>query len=92
VVSVLHNSESNIFLIRKVRELNKTAPIIVTASSEDAGKKLYRSGATLVLVPDAVSRRLLSEILEANDPITIRNFGRVYHEELHKNFVYIREI
>ena len=56
------------------------------------GKKLYRAGATLVLMPEVMGRRVLTEILSTEDAATIRNIGRVYYEEMHKKFVFIREI
>jgi len=92
VVSVVHEVNKNLFIIKKVREHNKGASIIVSTSTEDAGKKLYRAGATLVLIPDVMGRRMLSEILAADDPTVIRNIGKAYFAELHKNFVFIREI
>jgi Kef-type K+ transport system membrane component KefB len=96
VVSVLHQHNSNLFLLKMIREINHThktrITTIMSASHEDWGKKLYRAGATLVLIPDVMGRRMLSEVLSSDDPATIRNVGRVYFEELHKNFVYIREI
>ena len=96
MVSVVHQHNSNALVIKKMHEINKQQGtrinIIVSASTEDWGKKLYRAGATLVLIPDVIGRRMLTEILSTDDPATVRNIGRVYHEELHKNFVYIREI
>jgi Trk K+ transport system NAD-binding subunit len=96
VISAIHQHNANLFLIKKFHEINHELKlrisIIVTASTEDWGKKLYRAGATLVLVPDLMGRRMLTEVLTADDPAVIRNVGKVYDEELHKNFVYIREI
>jgi Kef-type K+ transport system membrane component KefB len=95
VVSVVHELASNQFILKKVHEASKGGTrisTIMSASTEDVGKKLYRSGATLVLMPDVMGRRMLSEIVAAGDPATIRNIGKVYYEELHKNFVFIREI
>jgi Kef-type K+ transport system membrane component KefB len=96
VVSVVHQHNSNLFLLKMIRELAKSHKIkistIMTAATEDWGKKLYRAGATLVLIPDVMGRRMLSEVLASEDPVTIRNIGKVYFDELHKKFVYIREI
>jgi Kef-type K+ transport system membrane component KefB len=96
VVSVVHEMTSNLFILKTLHEISKKnekkISIIMSASTEEWGKKLYRAGATLVLMPDVMGRRMLSEILSADDPATIRNIGRVYYEELHKNFVFIREI
>jgi hypothetical protein len=92
VVSVVHELSSNLFLIKAVHERNRKTAIILSAPTEDEGRKLYRAGATLVLMPDVMGRRMLTEILTANDPAVIRNIGKAYFHELHKNFVFIREI
>lgn len=95
VVSVIHEANKNQFLIKKLRELQhdqKRIAIIVTAPTEEWGRKLYKQGATLVLIPDVMGRRMLSELLAMDDLTSIRNVGRVYYEELHKHFVFIREL
>lgn len=96
VVSAIHSMAGQQFIIRAMREINRhTKPdisIIVSATTEEQARKLYRSGATLVLLPEIMGRRMLSEVLIADDPATLRNVGKVYYEELHKNFVFIREI
>ena len=95
VVSVVHESKSNLFLLKSMHELSKKGhkiAVVVSAATEDNAKRLYRAGATMVLMPDVMGRRLLSEILNTDDPAMIRNIGRVYYDELHKNFVFIREI
>jgi Kef-type K+ transport system membrane component KefB len=92
LVSAIHEMNSNLFIIKTVRELNKNTALVMSAATEEWGKKLYRAGATLVLMSDVMSRKMLAEVLNMRDAATIRNLGRVYYEELHKNFVFIREI
>jgi len=97
VVSVVHQHTSNLVIIKKIQQISmeqkRKIQIIMSATTEEWGKKLYRSGATLVLMPDVISRKLLTEVLAAEDKgATIRAIGKLYFDELHKNFVYIREI
>jgi Kef-type K+ transport system membrane component KefB len=95
VVSVVHEPARNLFVIKKLREVQpdqKRLAVVVTAPTDDWGRKFYRAGATLVLIPDVMGRRMLSELLSSDDLTNIRNIGRVYYEELHKNFVFIREL
>ena len=92
VISVVHEPNNSLFVIKKIREISKQINIIVIATTEDWGKRMYRAGATLVLIPDVMGRRMLAEILSTNNPTTIKNIGRVYYEELHKNFVFTKEI
>jgi len=90
VVSVIDDANANLFLLKKIRQLNKDALTIIIASLEDQGKKLYRAGANLVLVPDLTGRRILSETLTGG-PQEVLTIGKLYFKELEKNFVYMRE-
>jgi hypothetical protein len=90
VLSVIDDVNTNIYFIRKVRELNVNTSIIATAHTEEQGKRLYKLGATWVLVPDVTSRRMLNELL--HDPKAVHEMGKVYYQELQKHFVYRREL
>jgi Kef-type K+ transport system membrane component KefB len=92
VVSVIEDLATNIYFARKTRELNKSVSIIAVAHTEDQGKKLYRAGVTLALVPDIARRRLLSELLDAPDAKAVHEAGKTYYAELQKHFVYRREL
>ncbi|HIH24262.1 TPA: hypothetical protein HA251_04480 [Candidatus Woesearchaeota archaeon] len=95
LVSVVHEPLRNQYIIKRARDIEhdpKKLAVIVTAPTEEWGRKHYRAGATLVLIPDVMGRRMLSELVALDDPASIRNVGRVYYEELHKNFVFIREL
>jgi Trk K+ transport system NAD-binding subunit len=87
-ISVADDASANMYFVRKIRELKKDANIIVIAPTEDVGKKLYKAGATLVLQPDVIGRRLLSDLLL--QPEKVRAVGREYYAELGKSFVYQR--
>jgi Kef-type K+ transport system membrane component KefB/Trk K+ transport system NAD-binding subunit len=98
VISTLHNRtetlagpDTNTYLIKKVREASKDAVIIVTAETEEWGRRLYTAGATLVLVPSVMGRKVLSHLLSGehfDDAITL---GKEYDHELRKPFVYLRK-
>jgi hypothetical protein len=90
VVSTIGDTSANVFLIRKMHHANKNALIIATAQIEDEGRRLYRAGASLVLVPDVTGKRLLAELLETGSA-NIHSIGKIYQEELGKHFVYLRE-
>jgi FlaA1/EpsC-like NDP-sugar epimerase len=88
VASVMGDFSANAFLIRKLRSVNKKAALIVTARTEDQGRKLYKQGATLVLVPDVTGRRILADALSGD--AHIHDVGQAYEQELNKSFVYFR--
>jgi Kef-type K+ transport system membrane component KefB/voltage-gated potassium channel Kch len=90
LICIADDLNANLYVIRKVRELSKKASLIVVAHTEDEGKRLYKAGATLVMVPEITSRRILSELIMK--PTMLRDVGAAYYTELHKNFVFIREI
>jgi Kef-type K+ transport system membrane component KefB len=96
IVSAVHELSSNLHLLKITHEAGKKhkrkLDVIVSTSSEDNARKLYRAGATVVLIPEIMGRKLLSETVVADDPAVIRNIGKVYYEEMHKNFVFMREI
>lgn len=91
VVSVVDAINTNTYFIRKIREINKKAHIVVIARTEEHGKRLYKVGATLVMVPDVTSRRMLSELLSL-DTKALHDTGKTYYQELQKHFVYKREL
>ena len=51
VVSTIHNLDTNLLLINKIRESNKKAIITVVSHQIDEAMKLYDAGATYVLMP-----------------------------------------
>ena len=90
VISAIHESEefllgthSNLYLIRKVREVAPNAAVIVRASSERFGLRLYEAGATVVLTPTLVNRRVLQALVtDAGGTSRLRAIGAAYRAEL----------
>ena len=89
VISVVREGEEfllgthgNLYLIRKVREVAPGAAIIVHASTESFGLRLYAAGATLVLTPTLANRRMLAALVTDATPARLRALGQAYREEL----------
>lgn len=51
VISTIPDSETNMLLIKKVREINKDAIIIIVCHQIEEALKLYENGATYVVMP-----------------------------------------
>ena len=51
LISTVPDIRDNFLLIRKIREINKRATIIVTASEIDEALRLYSHGASYVIMP-----------------------------------------
>ncbi len=89
VISVLRESEefllgthSNLYLIRKVREVSPGAVIIMHSSTESFGLRLYAAGATVVLTPTLANRRVLAALVTNVSYARLRTIGDAYREEL----------
>ncbi|MDD9954051.1 MAG: cation:proton antiporter [Candidatus Woesearchaeota archaeon] len=99
VVSVIHDTSdtvygpsSNAFLIRKIRNVNKHAAIIVTSKTEDRGKKFYKAGATVVLTPAIMGKRILKELLRVHDVKKLQHLGALYFKEMHHDAPFMKEL
>lgn len=97
VITTLHNRkemlvgpDANTFLIKKVKERNVNVVVIATAETEEWGRRLYNAGATLVLVPSVMDRKVLSHLLDEESLNNARLMGKQYEQELHKHFAYLR--
>ena len=95
VISVIHDTtdsihgpSSNTYLIKKIREVSEKAVIVVTAQSEGQGERFYQAGATIVLTPNILGKRILKELMEERDPAKLRGMGLIYYEELHNDREY----
>ncbi len=64
VVSTIHNLDTNLLLINKIRESNKRAIITVVSHQIDEAMKLYDSGATYVLMPHFLGGHHVSTMIE----------------------------
>ncbi|MFH0868328.1 MAG: cation:proton antiporter [Candidatus Woesearchaeota archaeon] len=64
VVSTIHNLDTNLLLINKVRESNKRAIITVVSHQIDEAMKLYDAGATYVLMPHFLGGHHVATMIE----------------------------
>ena len=64
VVSTIHNLDTNLLLINKIRESNKKTIITVVSHQIDEAIKLYDAGATYVLMPHFLGGHHVSMMIE----------------------------
>ena len=64
IISTIPDLEDNLLLIKKVRELNKKAPVIVVANRIDSAFELYKAGADYVIIPQIVGGQRASELIK----------------------------
>jgi hypothetical protein len=64
VVSTVPNKEDSMMLIKKTKEFNKKAIMIVTAMNVDDALSLYKTGADYVILPHFLGGERVSLILE----------------------------
>ena len=65
VISTIPELETNLLLIRKIRDVNKKAIIIVVSHRIDEAIELYREGATYVLMPHFLGGKYASTLIES---------------------------
>lgn len=63
LISTVPDMPDNLLLIRKVRQVNKKANIIVTASEIDGALKLYEHGADYVILPHFLGGEHVSHLI-----------------------------
>ncbi len=63
LISTVPEMNDNLFLIRKVRQFNKKAHIVVTASDIDGALKLYERGADYVILPHFLGGEHVSHLI-----------------------------
>ncbi len=54
IISTIPDAENNLLLIKKVREINSKAPILVNAERISEALKLYKAGASYVILPQII--------------------------------------
>jgi hypothetical protein len=64
IISTIPDTEANLLLIKRVRESNKKAIIIVVSHQIEGAMKLYESGATYVLMPYFLGGECASTLIE----------------------------
>jgi Trk K+ transport system NAD-binding subunit len=55
IISTVPDYDDNLYLIRKVKEVNKRAVVIVVASRISEAENLYKHGADYVILPKIIS-------------------------------------
>ena len=63
VVSTIPENETNNLLIQKIRDVNKRAIVLVVAQTRDEANKLYKSGATYVIMPHYLGAQYATKII-----------------------------
>ncbi len=64
VISTIPDLDTNLFLIKQIRNMNKDAIIIVVAHRIDDALELYKNGATYVLMPHFLGGSYIASIIE----------------------------
>jgi len=86
VVSTIHDLDTNLLLINKIRESNNKAIITVVSHQIDEAMKLYDAGATYVLMPHFLGGHHVSTMIEEHG-LNLNNFLKekiVHIEHLRK--------
>ncbi len=86
IVSTIPDVETNLMIIRRVRELNKNSIIIVVSHSISEAMKLYNEGATYVIMPYFLGGEYASTLI-AKYGMDLRKFL----EEKAKHINHLRE-
>lgn len=76
LIAALATDADNLFVILSVKALNPGLFIVTRASEEEAGKKLRRAGADIVLTPYSVAGRQLADALLRPRVIEFLDFAR----------------
>ncbi len=84
IISTISSIESNLMLIKKIREVNKDAIIIIVSHHRDDALKLYESGATYVIMPSFLGGEYTSTL--------IQKYGTNTEEFLHEKIKHINHL
>lgn len=63
VISTLPDMETNLFLVKKIRQVNHKAIIIVESENARDAEELYKAGASYVIVPTYLGSEYASKII-----------------------------
>jgi len=77
-VSTIPSAETNLLLVNKIRESNKTAVIIVVSHRIDEATRLYDAGATYVLMPHFLGGHHVAEMIKEHG----LNFNEFFKERV----------
>ncbi|MBI4918783.1 cation:proton antiporter [archaeon] len=64
IISTINDLEANILLLKKIKEKNTSASIIISCKEADEALKLYEKGASYVILPDFLGGRQISWLLK----------------------------
>ncbi|MDP3640268.1 MAG: NAD-binding protein, partial [Nanoarchaeota archaeon] len=85
LVSTIPEMKDNLFLIRKVREENKSVKIIVSASDINEAFKLYDAGADYVILPHFLGGEHVAQLISK-----VRAKKVKLHEERKKHLEHLQ--
>lgn len=82
VISSVHNVTANIILIRKVKQENNRAIVMVASNDEAEAARLYEAGADFVIIPLILGGQKVVDYLTHLKPKEIVMWGKKYSEEI----------
>lgn len=83
-ISTIPELEDNLFMIKKIRDVNKKAIIIVTSHNIDEALELYEKGADYVIMPHFLGGEYVSQMIEKLNTEKILKAKFEHIEELKK--------
>ncbi len=86
LISTVPDVKDSLYLIRKTREVNKRAKIIVTASEIDEALRLYDAGADYVIMPHFLGGEHASRLISA-----VRGKKKKIYEEKEDHIKHLKE-
>jgi len=63
IVSTIPDFETNLLLIKKIRQTNKKAIVLITSHDIEEATELYNSGATYIIMPHSIEGSYASKII-----------------------------
>ena len=84
IISTLSDFHSNLFMIKKIRETNNKAIIIVTASRVKESLGLYENGADYVILPSLITEKYVAVLFE--------DFSRDLNSIITKKLAHLEEL
>ena len=90
IISTLRNLEDNLFILKKIREANKKAEIVMTANNLKDALELYKHGASYVVLPYFLGGELIAELIEKFDKQ--KNLINKLREEHMKEIIELRNL
>jgi len=76
LVAALPSDAENLFIILSAKALNPQLTIVTRATEEEAGEKLRRAGADIVLTPYSMAGRQLADVLLRPKVVEFLDFAR----------------